>query len=469
MGVDRLAFLRFDDLTGEQAFAWIASAAPEMLARQLSGTAQALTLSANTVGDAYLERATRMIHGYFEMRAGKLHFEVQVEDAERHKMVQIVAADGDVVSAMRTVANAMRPGASAFASSNNDAIAAWAKGDYASAVTLDPDFGPAWLALSGQLAGAGNSAEALATTSRALARTSLRSPADRAQIQVLAATLDRNPAARLAALRGLEPLLPADPSVHRSLAEAEMQARHFPQAAAAYRAAAQADPRDAGFLNLLGYAEAFAGKLEESKQAFEEYSRMPGQSVNALDSLGEALFMNGEFQDAQQAFLRAHTKDPAFLGGETLWKAAHARWLGGDLPAADTLVKEFFDQRVKLHDPVVVWRRANWMYETGRRDQAMELLANAPPEAAELAKKQLAVWNDPQTVPRDLAELKRSYENTMPAEDGLVRTFYAAALLQAGQREEARKLVALWPLPKSQDALQALMYPKFLEVRMILK
>ena len=84
------------------------------------------------------------------------------------------------------------PGASAFASSNSNAIAAWAKGDYASAVTLDPDFGPAWLAL-GELAGAGNSAEALATISRALARTSLRSPADRAQIQVLAATLDRNP------------------------------------------------------------------------------------------------------------------------------------------------------------------------------------------------------------------------------------------------------------------------------------
>jgi hypothetical protein len=79
------------------------------------------------------------------------------------------------------------------------------------------------------------------------------------------------------------------------------------------------------------------------------------------------------------------------------------------------------------------------------------------------------VWNDPQAVPRDLAELKRAYENAMPAEDGLVRTFYAAALLQAGQRDQARKLVVLWPLPTSQDALMALMYPQFLELRRALQ
>jgi hypothetical protein len=51
----------------------------------------------------------------------------------------------------------------------------------------------------------------------------------------------------------------------------------------------------------------------------------------------------------------------------------------------------------------------------------------------------------------------------------LARTFYAAALLRAGRREEARKLVALWPLPKAADSLEALMYPTFLELRRELK
>jgi hypothetical protein len=109
------------------------------------------------------------------------------------------------------------------------------------------------------------------------------------------------------------------------------------------------------------------------------------------------------------------------------------------------------------------------LYETGRRDQAVALLTNAPGEVAGLAAKQLAVWNNPQSMPSDLAELKKSYESSTPAEDGLVRTFYAAALLRAGDREQARKLVALWPLPKSLDALQALMYPTFLELRKTLE
>jgi tetratricopeptide (TPR) repeat protein len=205
--------------------------------------------------------------------------------------------------------------------------------------------------------------------------------------------------------------------------------------------------------------------MDGARRSFEAYGRMPDQGINALDSLGEALFMNGKFQEAAQQFLEAHAKNPAFLGGETLWKAAHARWLGGDRPAADTLAKDFFDQRAKMHDPLLDWHRANWLYETGRRDEAVAVLTNAAPLPGDLAHKQLAVWADPQSVPRDLIALKRAYETTAPTDDGVVRTFYAAALLQAGQREEAGKLVALWPLPKSQDALQALMYPAFQAVR----
>jgi hypothetical protein len=53
----------------------------------------------------------------------------------------------------------------------------------------------------------------------------------------------------------------------------------------------------------------------------------------------------------------------------------------------------------------------------------------------------------------------------------LARTFYAAALLGGGQREEARKLVALWPLPDAagDPALEPFLYPSFLELREKLK
>jgi tetratricopeptide (TPR) repeat protein len=467
--VERIAFLKFDDLTGDPMFAWIAGAAPAMLARDVSGTARTLALAADTVRDAYLQRATRMVHGYVDLRAGKLHFEVVVEDVERHKMIQTVAAEGSPFTALNGVAKAIEPGAGAFASSNNNALAAWAKGDDATAVMLDPDFGPAWLAWCQQLAAAGKPQDARETAEHALARTALRSPTDRAQIQVLLATLQHDEGGRLAAIRELIRLLPADPSVHRSLGEAEMQARRFPEAAAAYRAALQADPADVSILNLLGYAEAFSGNLDEARKAFAEYARDPNENANALDSLGEALFLNGRFQEAEQVFVQDNTKAPGFQGGETLWKAAHARWLGGDLPGADGIAQRYFEQRTAQRDPLTAWRRANWMYETGRRDQAVAILSNPPPELAELAKKQIAVWNDPQAVPRDLVQLKQAYERAAPSEDGLVRTFYAAALLRAGMREDARKLVGLWPLPNSKDALQALMYPTFLELRRTLQ
>ena len=118
------------------------------------------------------------------------------------------------------------------------------------------------------------------------------------------------------------------------------------------------------------------------------------------------------------------------------------------------------------------WREANWLYVTGHQAQAASELERAltdenPPQVKELIKKQLTVWQNPGGIPKDLNVLKQAYDHTAPAQDGLIRTFYAAALLQAGRKEEARKLVAQWPLPEAsgEPEFQSLLYPKFLEVR----
>jgi hypothetical protein len=45
---------------------------------------------------------------------------------------------------------------------------------------------------------------------------------------------------------------------------------------------------------------------------------------------------------------------------------------------------------------------------------------------------------------------------------------YASALIAAGRKEEARKLLTRWPLPTEPggDALlESLLYPKFIELR----
>jgi tetratricopeptide (TPR) repeat protein len=280
-----------------------------------------------------------------------------------------------------------------------------------------------------------------------------------------AATLRQDGAARLAAARKLVELIPADTSLLGGLAEREMNLRHFTDAARDYQDLARADPGNLSVRNQLGYAQAFAGDLEGARKSFAEYGRQPGQAVNALDSLGEACFVNGKFDQAERAFLDAYQKDPSFAQGAELWKAAHARWLAGDLAGADQIAQRYWQDRAKAHDPLLEWRRANWLYETGRREQAVQLLMQASPQAADVAQRQLRVWNNPQSVPSDLADLEKAYQHATPTSDGLVRTLYAEALVRAGRKDDARSLVKLWPLPEQTDLLQALMYPTFIELR----
>ena len=79
----------------------------------------------------------------------------------------------------------------------------------------------------------------------------------------------------------------------------------------------------------------------------------------------------------------------------------------------------------------------------------------------------LALWMDLSKLPADPARLQQLYERTPPAVDGITRVLYASALAQAGQKDQARKLLELWPLPglEGDPLLQSLLFPKFLELK----
>jgi hypothetical protein len=136
-------------------------------------------------------------------------------------------------------------------------------------------------------------------------------------------------------------------------------------------------------------------------------------------------------------------------------------------------MKEFLIARVKQHDPLTTWREAVWLYATGRQAQAQSSLQRSlgdddlPKETRDLTEKQLALWKAPGALPKDPGALKTLYERTPPSQDGLIRAFYAKVLLGSGRKEEARKLVGLWPLPEAggDPLYQAFLYPTFLEVR----
>jgi tetratricopeptide (TPR) repeat protein len=457
--VERIAIASLDNLSGDASLNWLSVGAQQILVQELAGVPDALAVPAADASAAHLARAHRMLHGYFDRRGGKIHFEISMEDLARNKIACTDSAEGEPLDALHRLATDIAPSARPFSGSLPEAVEAWARGDSRRAIDLDPDFGGAWFTYVQSLAGSGDADGARAAAAEALARRGLRFPIERAQIRFAASVLQNDRAERETALKELAPLLPADPTVSRALAEAEMNARHFPEAARAYRAIIRADPDEDIAYNLLGYAEAFAGTPDAAREDFEQYGRRPGQATNALDSLGEAMFSNGRFADAEKSFLEAYAKDPNFLMAEPLWKAAHARWLKGDNSGADMLAERYFE---RLQNPAAALRRANWLYETGRRDQAVALLRRAPSEAAE---KQLAVWSNP-GFPTDLDQLKQLYERTSPAQDGLARTLYAAALVRAGRKDEARELLRLWPLPERPDSLyQAFVLPRYLELR----
>jgi tetratricopeptide (TPR) repeat protein len=475
--VTREAFLPFDNLTGDASLDWIAQAAPRILERDLTGLPKTLPLAAAAIRDAYLQGATRLVHGYYEMRSGKLHFEIDVEDAAGHRMVQTVAEDGDFSEAMNRAARILSPDAQELPTPAA-AVDAWGQGQYERAVMLDPDFGVAWLAWVEQIAASSNPDrvnEATETAERALARPGLRGPIDRARLELAAATLRQDDSARIAAMRKLVQLIPSDPSLLGTLAEIEMAARHFSDAARDFQAFTRAEPGNVAAKNTLGYAQAFAGDLDGARKSFEAYGQQPGQAINALDSAGEALFVNGKFDQAERAFLEAYQKDPAFMQATDLWKAAHARWLGGDLAGADRLMDQYLQARAKARDPLLSWRRANWLYETGRQEQAVQVLktdlvgtdVTQPPQGATaLIERQLQVWNNLASLPSDLATLEKDYRRSNPSSDGLVRVLYAEALVRAGRKDDARSLLKLWPVPEQNESpVQSLVYPKFIELR----
>lgn len=370
---------------------------------------------------------------------------------------------GPLLDSMNRAAHRIDPQAQPFSTSNAEAVALWARGDNEHAVALDPDFGPAWLAWTESLSAHGQTSEAIAVATRGLERPTLRSPVDRVSLEVLSATLRKDVRGREKALMDLSRLAPADTTALDRLALAAMQTRDFKSAAAAYRKLLDQEPTNTAALLALGYAQAYSGDLDAARRTFEDYGTREGQKTNSFDSLGEACFMNGRFADAQKYFLAAYQSNPKFVDGTDLEKAAYAQWLAGDLKKADVLMSQYLDARRKAGDTLVAWREACWFFSTGRRDQAVKIIQQAPPK---VAQAQVAIWNA--NEPADIDRLKQAYEASSPSTDGFLRTFYAAALLESGNRDQARELIARWPLPVengSQALYESLIFPKFQELR----
>jgi tetratricopeptide (TPR) repeat protein len=398
-GIDRLAILPVENLSGKPAFDGTARLVQTVLVSQISGSPELYVFATDGLGGAYGGRARRAVHAYITERQGVLRLAAAVEDLATHRMVVPREASGpwerqlEIVDALaRQLAPQVRP----FDTQNAVAWRSYSEGIRKKdaelldgAIQADANFGTAYVALAQTLLSKGDREGAAGAVRRGLERKQEIAPAERAQLQLMDSMLRQDVRARAEASAALARAVPADPTAATGAAEAAMLARDFRGAVEWYGRTLKLDPENAELWNQLGYADAYAGNLEGARSALLEYGKRSANNPNGFDSLGEVHYAAGDFANAEKYFLEAARMNPGFLNGAPLWKAAHARLMMGDVAGADGIAKKYFELLRKGPDPLVNFQETYWDYVAGRRAQAL----NRPIESTPgLIHAQRAVW-----------------------------------------------------------------------------
>ena len=430
--VQRIAFLRFENLGADAGSDWMGRAFSEILTECLAGEPEIYAIPSNKL-HAYeralgprpvsapgvsAERdlalaagATRLGYGEYFTAGGRLQARLTVEDVDSGKLREYTAAaqPGGVISAAsglcRQAWGVSRPYSTNQPSAVQAYVAALESSDetmidegLGGAIAADPNFAPPYRLLAQTKAQAQDRAGAVRILETALAHP--LQPAARARFELMVAELRNDHAARLGALQSLVKLEPSDPDGWRSLAELWNEEHHYAEAAGAYSKALAIEPQDPATLNQMGYAQAYAGDLPAALDTLNRYRSLRPADANADDSLGDVYLLYGRLQDAEQAYMSASAKGPHFEQDGPLFKASVAHLMTGDITGADALAGRYIAARAAENDPAVEYRRAEWSWATGRRTQAltqMDTFAKASEtgplrELGARAYSELAIW-----------------------------------------------------------------------------
>ncbi len=378
---------------------------------RLSATLGARPASApgisSTRTEALVAGANRIVTGYIERDNGQIRIAATEEDVSTGKSLRVLTATGaSPLAALDRLEHEFSPRADHSLTSNQEALRDWATalesptGKTAElldrAVHLDPDFGAAWLTLASVDLARGDRAAAEAVLEQARHRK--LDELDRANLQLVSANLTEDRPARLAALRRVVSLSPADALLLRSLAEAETAAGEFAAAASDWKKVTDGFPNDPLAWNSLGYARSYSGDYEGALTALREYQRLRPKDANPSDSIGDLNYSFGKFGDAAVSYLDAHKKQPDFQQGGDLYKAAWAKFQAGDKAGAASLFSQFAAERAKSSTGIVELFTGDWLYRTGHEREATAALRNLVAETKSApisadAYAQLTIWD----------------------------------------------------------------------------
>jgi tetratricopeptide (TPR) repeat protein len=408
-----LLVLRFENLTSDPALDWMGRGASRQIAAQIEGSAIAdSSAPASERERAIVGGVTRILHGYLARSGDRLRLRVDLEDATSGKFTQSGESTGLVTAGLiplaAAVAHQIDTNAHPAGTTSEAALAAYIDGlgspnltaateSLSRAIAADPDFGAAYLALIEFSQARGDRAAAERVLAQARARGESIPAIDRARLNVTAAQLSGNSAALSQSLGALSRFTPADSNLLRALAGAELQSRRYATAIDYYKNALAAQPGDSATLNFLGYTQAYAGDLEAAVKTLREYQSLRPTEANPFDSLGEVNFYLGQFSEAEKFYRQGYSKDPAFLNGASLFKAATAHLMTGDVPGAEAIFAEYETVRRAANDQLIGFTRAEWDHLSGKRSEAirnLQILAAATKnrDLAALAHSSLSVW-----------------------------------------------------------------------------
>jgi tetratricopeptide (TPR) repeat protein len=428
----RIAIVRFENLGADRSADWIGRAIPVMMEAELSASANPIGTSQLHVFDtamgarpvsapgvsaertqALVAGAQRIAYGDYSVRGSRLEVRLWLEDVRTGKIVktaEVSTASGDVTGAAAALSRQFSTSTVPYSTRSEACIRAYAEGlesndlqrttsKMEEAVAADPDFGPAYRSLAELELQQQKRDEAATTLSRALARPAIAG-AERARIQIDAASLKNDAAAKQQALASLTRFEPANGHAWQLLAETAMARRDYAASVGAFHHALQFEPENVALLNQLGYAAAYGGRFDQGIAALQKYRTLRPNDPNALDSMGDLNLMANRYREAAGLYSEAQKSGSNFCGNCDLFKGAMANAMAGDLATADGLYKQFVVARTLGHDANAPLLQSEWLWLTGRRQQAIsELQAYARTAesrndrtAASHAYAGLAVW-----------------------------------------------------------------------------
>jgi Flp pilus assembly protein TadD len=420
---ERLAILRFENLSPGAAPDWEGRAFSEVITAELTGqtglyaipTSRLHQLNASMGARpvaapgisaeaplAIAAGANRIGYGDYAVVGGRLRARLTIDNPGTRRRardpIEVSVERGDVIGAATALAKAISAQAHPYGTSNELALeqytiateapdAAEIAGRAQQAIAADPNFGSPYTLLAEMRAKQQDRTGALQLLQTALTHEASLQPIERVRIAMLDASLRGDSTAMERALGLFVKATPLDPAAWRGAAQFESLHHRYPQAVQAYQRALAIEPEDSTSWNELGYSAAYAGNFDLARAAIGRYRQLRPGDPNPLDTMGDIEFLAGRFADAERLYLEANQKSPQFLGGADIYKAAMAHLMTGDVAGADAVAKK----------SEALSTSADWLWLSGRRAQAFaKLSAEAPGLASRdtqaRAYSQLTIW-----------------------------------------------------------------------------